>query len=133
MNSAVAVVVSIISTALSSPRTYESIGPPPIPRTPLLTTYPAVTVQMIVGVDEQSLEGDSDLQQVIIQVNSSHPVQDKANTLRDQIKEVLFSYSGTVLGRVVQGFTHVVDNDLYLDQTKIWQCATRFKASIEKP
>lgn len=88
---------------------------------------------MIAGIDEQSLSGDSDLQQAIIQINSSHPDQDTANTLRDLIKDILFPYSGTVLTRPVQGFTHVVDNDLYLEQTRLWQCSTRFKIAIEKP
>lgn len=133
MTSPATIVRTILTTALSSPLMYEGISPPPIPRTITLSSRPYVTIQMIAGIDEQSLSGDSDLQQAIIQINSSHPDQDTANTLRDLIKDILFPYSGTVLTRPVQGFTHVVDNDLYLEQTRLWQCSTRFKIAIEKP
>lgn len=132
MSSAVAIVGLIIRSGLVSPLQYESVGPPPIHRSPAITSKPVVTVQMFATTDEQSLEGDSGLQQAYVQINSSHPSQDTADILRESIKDILLSYTGTVLGRVVQGFTHVVDNDLYLEQTKLWQCATRFKAAIEK-
>lgn len=116
------ILVGVIKTAI--PEVDGVISPPPHPSR-ALGTY--LTVQSILNVEHENIEGPSGLQMDIMQVTCWHEDYDTADAMRGRVKAAIRAAYASPFHAV----NHRGDAQLFDGDREKWQLITRFNIWFE--
>jgi hypothetical protein len=127
MISPVAGIITLLNSQFSSPQ-MVGISPPPLPSN---AGDPYVTVQEIMDLETESMEGQSGLLKSVIQVNVWSNSYETAHALRKAIRDYLLSFSGPIGGSppdaTLDAVNHIGGFELNKGLVERHQLISRFK------